>query len=99
MSVTDDRIRPVRVHRAHEAKVEEKAERGDERQRPVVLPRETSLHGERELRSWLERRTRDELEEERRIADDDLAASFIAQRHLPRAVDVRDPTREGDAPL
>ena len=87
--------------------VEEEAERRDDRERPVDLRGEAALHRERELRARLHRRRRDELEEERRLADDDLAARLLGELHLVGAadllrraaerLDVGDARRERDA--
>ncbi len=46
-----------------------------------------ALHREGELRPRLDRGRRDELEEERGLADDDLAASLVGQTHLVGGAD------------
>jgi len=68
--------------------VEEEAERGDDRQRPVDLRGDAAFDRKRELRAGLDRRRRDELEEERRVADDDLASRLFAQLDLVDVVDL-----------
>ena len=65
-----------------DAEVQEEAEGRDDGERPVDLAGETAFDREWQLRSRLHRRRRDELEEERRIADDDLAARFVGEANL-----------------
>jgi hypothetical protein len=77
--VVHHRVHPVAVHRTDEAEVQQEAERSDDREAPVDLAGDASLDGERELRTRLDGRRRDELEEERRLP----------MTTLPRASSVR----------
>ncbi len=53
-----------------------------------ICAREAALHRERELRARLHGRRSDELEEERGLADDDLAARFLGELHLVGVADL-----------
>ena len=80
--VVDDGVHPVAVHRAYQPKVQEKAERGDDGEVPVDLAGDAALDGKGQAGTRLDGRRRDELEQERRLPDDDLPARLVREADL-----------------